>query len=469
MRRRTALSLLVLIVLSLGVAAQLTDRQKIDQALQLLSDVTPLTDAGRTNLANIRTRLNTLKTQVAQDPPACSYSISPTSQPAPAGGGSGGTTVTTTSACAWTAVSQSLPWLTVTSGTGGTGTGFVAMTATPNTGPARTGTVLVAGQTFTVTQGAGAGDPVVQCNDGLDNDSDGLIDLADPGCLSATDTTEDTNPPIAQCANGIDDDGDSLIDLADPGCTSSTDTDETNIVPPGPGVGVIWAMDCGTNGAAATLCGFTGEWNTPGFFTRAYQAGGPMNRGYVEYTAVPGTTQAQPYTGWGKNITHPSGQSRFMRFSLRIASGLNPSGVGDVWTDKFIILGQGSNDRMICQISPSMALSSDPSHQFLGLRCSKGIDGPPNAAEPVPITLGAFEKWQIEVRGGSNAVIKMWKNNGTYTAPNTASVGNFSLDSASWGVLGVGFYQNAAIGPTGSLAFAVGDFVWADTFDPNWR
>ncbi len=42
-----------------------------------------------------------------------------------------------------------------------------------------------------------------QCSDGLDNDSDGTCDLgactpalpADPGCMNATDTTEDPNPP----------------------------------------------------------------------------------------------------------------------------------------------------------------------------------------------------------------------------------------------------------------------------------
>jgi len=39
--RRTALGLLVMMVLSLGLSAQLTDLQKIDAALALLSTVTP--------------------------------------------------------------------------------------------------------------------------------------------------------------------------------------------------------------------------------------------------------------------------------------------------------------------------------------------------------------------------------------------------------------------------------------------
>lgn len=36
---------------------------------------------------------------------------------------------------------------------------------------------------------------VAQCNDGSDNDGDGLVDLADPGCFSAADDTEDDAAP----------------------------------------------------------------------------------------------------------------------------------------------------------------------------------------------------------------------------------------------------------------------------------
>lgn len=41
-------------------------------------------------------------------------------------------------------------------------------------------------------------------------------------------------PPPAQCADGIDNDGDGLIDSADPGCSGPTDNDETNAPPPPP-------------------------------------------------------------------------------------------------------------------------------------------------------------------------------------------------------------------------------------------
>jgi hypothetical protein len=61
-----------------------------------------------------------------------------------------------------------------------------------------------------------------QCSDGRDNDGDGLIDEADPGC--ATDNTEAPNDRPAQvsdCHDGRDNDGDGLVDAAqDPGCAN---------------------------------------------------------------------------------------------------------------------------------------------------------------------------------------------------------------------------------------------------------
>src|SRR4029079_15882483 len=85
----------------------------------------------------------------------CSYSIAPTSQSVPVLGGTGTVTVTTTSACAWTAGSNA-PWLSITSGATGTGTGTVGFSAAANTGGTTAGTLTIAGQTFTVTQ-AGVG------------------------------------------------------------------------------------------------------------------------------------------------------------------------------------------------------------------------------------------------------------------------------------------------------------------------
>jgi len=86
-------------------------------------------------------------------PTGCGFSLTPPSLSFGAGAGSSSLTVTTTSACAWQAVSNS-PWLTITAGSNGTGNGTINFNFSANTGPARVGTLIVGGQTFTVNQAA---------------------------------------------------------------------------------------------------------------------------------------------------------------------------------------------------------------------------------------------------------------------------------------------------------------------------
>ena len=104
------------------------------------------------------------------------------------------------------------------------------------------------------------------CSDGVDNDGDGHVDLADPGCENAGDTDEANAPPpppppprrhhlrrrlrrrhhlrrlrrrrrhhppppTPACSDGVDNDGDGLVDLADPGCATAADSDEFNPPP----------------------------------------------------------------------------------------------------------------------------------------------------------------------------------------------------------------------------------------------
>jgi hypothetical protein len=84
---------------------------------------------------------------------SCTYSISPTSASVGASGGGGTVSVTTQAGCSWTA-SSNASWITITSGASGSGNGTVAYSVAANTGAARTGTLTIAGQTFTVNQAA---------------------------------------------------------------------------------------------------------------------------------------------------------------------------------------------------------------------------------------------------------------------------------------------------------------------------
>lgn len=91
--------------------------------------------------------------QAAPAAPACSYSITPSSVAIADAGGTGTVTVATPSGCTWTATSNAA-WIVVTAGASSSGPGSVAYSVAGNTGAARSGTLLVAGQTFTVNQAA---------------------------------------------------------------------------------------------------------------------------------------------------------------------------------------------------------------------------------------------------------------------------------------------------------------------------
>ncbi len=66
---------------------------------------------------------------------------------------------------------------------------------------------------------------VSECNDGVDNDGDGLIDTDDDDCINEAYYYERTLP---SCSDLIDNDGDGLIDMGDDGCESEVDDVEWN-------------------------------------------------------------------------------------------------------------------------------------------------------------------------------------------------------------------------------------------------
>jgi len=83
--------------------------------------------------------------------PVCTYTLSAQSATVPAAGGTGSVDVTAPAGCTWTATTAST-WITINSGASGSGNGTVSFTAAANTGPSRSDTITIAGQTFTVTQ-----------------------------------------------------------------------------------------------------------------------------------------------------------------------------------------------------------------------------------------------------------------------------------------------------------------------------
>jgi hypothetical protein len=138
----------------------------------------------RTGTLTIGGRSFTL-TQTAQ---TCSYSISPTTRVHAVGAGAGTVSLATTSGCAWTSASNA-SWLTVTSGTSGSGSATVGYSVAANTGAAtRIGTLTIGGQTFTATQAGVANTAPV-----VDAGFDVIMRLNEPGMLRGS-VTDDGQP-----------------------------------------------------------------------------------------------------------------------------------------------------------------------------------------------------------------------------------------------------------------------------------
>ncbi|MEN9582847.1 MAG: hypothetical protein RL641_801, partial [Candidatus Parcubacteria bacterium] len=130
------------------------------------------------------------------------------------------------------------------------------------------------------TSSAPQPNPVYACNDGIDNDGDGLVDQADPGCTSATDNNEYNyvpTPVVYACNDGIDNDGDGLTDQADPGCTSATDNNEYNYVNNGSAPNVTTGPANNVFQTGATLTGNVDANNSPTYYWFTYGTNGSLN------------------------------------------------------------------------------------------------------------------------------------------------------------------------------------------------
>ena len=97
-------------------------------------------------------------TVVARNPfTSCAGSVAPADQFFSVAGGAGNVNVAAPGGCNWTATSN-VSWITITSGDGAAGNGSVTFEVRNNdTGSARSGTVTIAGQTFTAMQDGGLG------------------------------------------------------------------------------------------------------------------------------------------------------------------------------------------------------------------------------------------------------------------------------------------------------------------------
>src|SRR5262249_53525007 len=108
--------------------------------------------ARATNGSNITSDYSA--TETFRTPTTCTYAISPATLNINSTSATATIAVTTGANCSWTASTTS-SFITILSGAAGTGPGSVFIAVPDNPGAARTGTVTIGGQTFTLSQ-AGA-------------------------------------------------------------------------------------------------------------------------------------------------------------------------------------------------------------------------------------------------------------------------------------------------------------------------
>ena len=129
--------------------------ETLDQTVARLTNGVTVTDS-RNDIA--KPRLNLPMALGAKT--SCAYSLSETSKSFSSISSSGSVAVTTGTGCTWNAASTTgnSDWITVTTGSTGSGNGTVNYSVSANANIAsRTGTITIAGKTYTVTQSGSVG------------------------------------------------------------------------------------------------------------------------------------------------------------------------------------------------------------------------------------------------------------------------------------------------------------------------
>jgi all-beta uncharacterized protein len=109
-------------------------------------------NSGSARSANITVASQTVTVEQAAAPPApCTYSIKPTEYEAGRGPDTITISVTAVAGCAWSTRTD-VSWVTVDTGSTGSGNGTVRLLVQANTGAERSTTVIIAGQSFALHQ-----------------------------------------------------------------------------------------------------------------------------------------------------------------------------------------------------------------------------------------------------------------------------------------------------------------------------
>jgi hypothetical protein len=200
--------------------------------------------------------------------PSCSTSAAnPTVSSFGADGGTGSVAVTATaSTCAWTAVSNA-SFITITSGAAVTSSGTTVYAVAANTGAARTGTITVAGTTFTISQSAST-TPVTLAAPVAVSPVNGLVVTDTRPSLVINNSATTGTPGTVTYRFEISDQptfpSDAARTFSVDGVAQTAGT-TTGVVPRDLGQGVVWYWHArATNGTVTSAYSATASFQSPG-------------------------------------------------------------------------------------------------------------------------------------------------------------------------------------------------------------
>ena len=240
----------------------------------------------------------------------CTYTISPSSASPGAGGGTSSVNVTSPNgSCPWTTTNNAPSWINNVTGSG-SGDGAVSYTATANTGPARTGTITIAGKTFTVNQengcaytlptsgasataAGGAGSASVNCSGGscqwtaMSNSPSWITNVTGSGTGSGAVSYTVAGNTGSSTRTGTITIGGQTFTVTQAGCAYTLPTSGASATAAG-GAGST-SVDC-----SGGSCQWTATSNSPSWITNVKGSG--TGSGAVSYTVTANTGPARSGT-----------------------------------------------------------------------------------------------------------------------------------------------------------------------------
>ena len=249
----------------------------------------------------------------------------------------------------------------------------------------------------------------------------------------------------------------------------------------------IFRMNCGTNGAAFPLCGWTttvGDNYRGTYWNRSYVNGaGPNGEGVVQFDHIGTSAVVEYYAGWRWDNAPQvaQGSSRYIRYKVRF---LNPTQLPAAqpgkagWGGKFVILGDGAdwspNPARTRFISNIQHNSGDITNWLM--RSEMNIEGPPSRMDYAPIAKDVWHSVQIKIRsstttssGNGRLYLYIDGANGNENTPTMQSTGDSQINTDGWhAAMGFGYYF-LTLGPGGRASYQVTGFEYDDQFDPNWH